>query len=344
MNILGVLPYWTIGPWPSKPIMVGSVPLQIHSFGLCVAMGLLAAFAVASFRAEKKYGESGEEVQNYALWLLIIGWPLSHVFNVLFYEPHVLKDDPLELFRVWGSISSYGGFFGGVLAYLIYTFKYNKNRLKWADMSVFGISIPWFTGRIGCATVHDHPGALVHDFWLWEKVLQPIFGGPDLWPLAVEFPARSNLTAGPRHDLGFYEAIWWGLILIVIFWLDRKPRRLGFFAALIPILYAPGRFMFDFLRVPPEMGGDIRYFGLTPAQYFSIGIFVAGIIVWTRLPKEPMEWVEYDPNAKKGKKTKKTTPAKTEAPKEAEPEVSDETDEDIAEEMARAKKEKDTNK
>ena len=302
MNILGVLPYWQFGPWPKEPLFGW---LQIHSFGLCVALGLLAAFIICSRRGERKYGVSGETIQNYAFLLVLIGWPMSHILNVLMYEPHVLKEDPLELFRVWGSISSYGGFIGGAMAFFAYTTYYNKPKLKWADMSVFGISIPWFTGRIGCASVHDHPGALAHDFWLWEKVLEPIFGGPDIWPLALEFPARANLTAGPRHDLGFYEAMWWGMILIVIFWLDRKPRKVGFFAGLIPVLYAPGRFMFDFLRVPPEMGGDARYMGLTPAQYISVLIFFAGVAVLFYIRnKPPMEWTEYDPETDPKRKKK----------------------------------------
>jgi phosphatidylglycerol:prolipoprotein diacylglycerol transferase len=290
MSLLATLPYWTLGPWH----LAG--PLTIYSFGLFVAIGLLLCFQYTSWRAEKKYGIAGEEFQNFAFFLVIIGWPLSHVFNVLFYEPFTLKTDPMELFRFWGSISSYGGLLGGLIGFTIWKVRNPKRRgMIWSDMAVFGLVVPWFFGRIGCASVHDHPGDLVYGFGLWEW-LRPIVGGPELWPLAIDFPARVNLPAGPRHDLGFYEAIWWGLILVIIVILDRKPRRLGFFSGIIPMLYAPGRFMFDFLRVPPEMGGDARYYGLTPAQYMSVGIFFLGLglLVWSR--KQPVvEWREFDP-------------------------------------------------
>ncbi len=298
MNILGLLPYWSFGPWPKEPLMLGPLPLQIHSFGLLVAVGILLTFAICAKRAETKYGASGEEFQNFALFVVMVGWPLSHVFDVLFYNPAKLLEDPLELFRFWGSISSYGGLIGGFIGYLIWVRRNpHWDRVKLAEIATFGLAVPWFFGRIGCATVHDHPGHLADaanfPFWGW---LRGIVGGPEIFPLALDFPARANLPAGPRHDLGFYEAIWWGLICVIIFWLDRKPRAKGFYIALIPMLYAPGRFLFDFLRVPPEMGGDARYLGMTPAQYMSIGIFLFGAIMWYRVKdKPPMVWTKYVP-------------------------------------------------
>lgn len=280
--ILAALPYWQFGPWPEEPFQLGPLPLQVHSFGLMVAIGLLIGFSYTAWRGEKKMGIHGERVNNFSLFLVIIGWPLSHVFNVIFYEPQKLMADPLELFRIWGSISSYGGLLGGVLAFLIWTNR-NKDvpRIDWAELGTMGLVIPWFFGRIGCATVHDHPGAIA----------------PDWWPLAIEFPSRVGFPGGPRHDLGFYEAIWWGVILITMLILDRKPRKKGFFLALIPLMYAPARFMLDFLRVPQDLGGDIRYIGLTPAQYMSIALFGVGLYMASRLRHAPMrEWEEWTPD------------------------------------------------
>lgn len=282
-SLLATLPYWHFGPWPKEPFMLGSIPLQIHSFGLLVALGLLIGIGWLSWRAERKEGISGERIQNFSLFLVFIGWPLSHVFNVIFYEPQVLLDDPLELFRVWGSISSYGGLFGGIIAFAIWTVRNpDVSRLKWGEIGTMGLVIPWFFGRLGCASVHDHPGDLAPD-----------------WPLAIAFPATSKLPAGPRHDLGFYEAIWWGLILVVMLILDRKPRRRGFYVGLIPVLYAPARFTFDFFRVPVDLGGDARYFGLTPAQYFSLALFALGLYFLYATRNNPVvEWKTYTPEKK----------------------------------------------
>lgn len=281
VNLLAALPYWKFGPWPKEPLELGPLPpIQIHSFGLLVAIGLLLGIGWLSRRAEKKEGMSGERIQNFSLFLVFIGWPLSHVFNVIFYEPHLIAEDPLELLRVWGSISSYGGLFGGIIAFFIWTAR-NQDvpRTKWLEIGTMGLVIPWFFGRLGCASVHDHPGDLAPD-----------------WFLALAFPATSKLPAGPRHDLGFYEAIWWGVILAIMLILDRKPRRRGFYVGLIPMLYAPARFAFDFLRVPADLGGDARYAGLTPAQYFSIALFMLGVFFFIRSRSNPIvEWEEYKP-------------------------------------------------
>ena len=69
------------------------------------------------------------------------------------------------------------------------------------------------------------------------------------------------------HDLGWYEFLFTGLIIVPVFLvLNRKPRQPGFFLITFLLLYIPGRFLLDFLRL-----GDARYAGLTPAQYAGGG-------------------------------------------------------------------------
>ena len=77
------------------------------------------------------------------------------------------------------------------------------------------------------------------------------------------------------HDLGLYEAIWaCSLIPIVYFLNKKKPRFPGFFLAFIPMYYGPIRFCFDYLRT-----NDVRYIGLTPAQYGALMLFLIGTAV-----------------------------------------------------------------
>ena len=69
-------------------------------------------------------------------------------------------------------------------------------------------------------------------------------------------------------------------------WRSAHPGRLtGWVAA----VYGPARFAFDFLRETEAGKGvstpDLRYFGLTAAQYFSLAIFAAGVYLLVRKPK-----------------------------------------------------------
>jgi prolipoprotein diacylglyceryltransferase len=70
----------------------------------------------------------------------------------------------------------------------------------------------------------------------------------------------------------------------VLFLVDRKPRRPGTIVGVIATLYAPVRFLMDYLRLEVT---DPRYLGLTFAQWTSaltlaIGLFMLGRVVVTR--------------------------------------------------------------
>jgi phosphatidylglycerol:prolipoprotein diacylglycerol transferase len=110
---------------------------------------------------------------------------------------------------------------------------------------------------MGCTTAHDHPGC-PSQFWL-----------------AVRFPD------GPRHDLGFYEFLLCFLWLPLVYWLGRKkkvddPPRGTLMHAML-VAYAVPRFFLDFLRAYDLAYRDVRYAGLTPAQYGCIFFTIVGI-------------------------------------------------------------------
>ena len=277
MSLLAAIPYdaFMFGPWKIWG------PLKIQSFGLLVAVGLLITFAMTARRAERQFGISGEEFQNFGMFLVVFGWCFSHVFNVVFYEPEKVMEDPLILLKVWGSISSYGGLLGGIIAAFIYKWRHPKaNFPALVDIGAYGLTFAWMFGRFGCASVHDHPGHTT-DFFLGIQ-----------W-----------IDGTIRHDLGFYEALWWIVIVAVVLIADRTPRAVGFFPALVATMYAPARFFLDFLRVPPDLGGDIRYFGLTPGQYSSIVLFILGLYLWYRIKDKPVNvWVQYKPETQSADK------------------------------------------
>jgi phosphatidylglycerol---prolipoprotein diacylglyceryl transferase len=95
-------------------------------------------------------------------------------------------------------------------------------------------------------------------------------GRPSGLPLAIRFPD------GPRHDLGFYELLYTGLVLLpTVLVLVRRPHRPGTILASLALLYAPARFLGDFLRNVDLPSADLRYAGLTFAQYACL--LLAGV-------------------------------------------------------------------
>jgi len=108
-----------------------------------------------------------------------------------------------------------------------------------------GLWLGWGIGRVGCFLIHDHPGTLSH------------------FMLAVKYPG------GARFDLGLMESIL-GFLLFGIFALlfSRLTKiRSGLVVGWSVACYAVARFFLDFLRATDLPGSDVRYGGLTPAQW-----------------------------------------------------------------------------
>jgi phosphatidylglycerol:prolipoprotein diacylglycerol transferase len=224
-----------------------------HVFGFLVGVGVLAGASVAKRRAQR-VGLDPRVMTSFILYIVVIGFIGSHVFERLAYDPARVLREPWDLLMPWRSMSSFGGFGSALAGAFIWKARRGMNITLPLDQVAFGMPVAWLFGRTGCFFVHDHPGALTQFF------------------LGVRDYRYGSLVVGQRHDLGLYEALWSAAVIPLFFYLDREPRPEGFFIGLIAVLYSPFRFGLDFLRA-----ADATYFGLTPAQYASAVSLIAGI-------------------------------------------------------------------
>lgn len=254
-------------PYPDfGPLKLG--PLEIHAFGVLVAIGILLGSWV-TIRHARKRGLDLDLLRSAITWLLVAGFVCAHFMALFAYEPERVVREPWSILMFWSGLASYGGFIGAFLGLYLYTRRRKVAFGPYADVVALGLIPGWFFGRLGCYTAHDHMGRAT-DFFL-----------------AVKYPASSKCIqmAGGKfsacHDLGFYEV----LLMIAFFgifeWLRRLDLRPGRIAALLGLLYAPVRFGFDFLRIL-----DVRYGGLTPGQYASILVFGLCVYALTRPPSD----------------------------------------------------------
>ena len=223
---------------------------SVAAFGVLVVLGVAAGIRFAQVRA-RALGVSEREINAAMAWALIAGLLGSHLFTLL-TEPNAMRHGVRGLFEFWNGMSAFGGFFGALLGLSIH---FRRRRRPWlveADILVEALVVGWIFGRLGCTLVHDH------------------IGRPSEFALALRFPD------GPRHDLGLYELLYTALVLApAVVAIGRRPRRPGTSVWVIALLYAPARFLADFLRNTDLPGADARYLGLTPAQYACI--LLAGI-------------------------------------------------------------------
>ena len=233
-------------PYVQLPV-VRVLGQPIHPFTWLLGLGMLLCYVLAQRRV-RAVGLYAPVSAVGLAWITAGGFIGAHVFEVVAYYPERLLQNPLSLVAIWDGISSFGGFIGGTIAFEIYCRRQGVWMLAYLDALVFGFAPGWIVARGGCFVSHDHPG-LASDFFL-----------------AVAYPG------GPRHDLGFYEMLLAAAITLVLYLQPRRRRFVGFYTALVLSLYAPARFLLDFLRT-----GDRRYLGLTPAQYLCV--VMLGIVV-----------------------------------------------------------------
>jgi phosphatidylglycerol:prolipoprotein diacylglycerol transferase len=251
-----MIPYLDI-----PPIELPIFGFKIHAFGVLVAIGVILGDRIV-VRHGAKRGLDPRDVRYLNARMVIGGFIMAHLVSVIFYFPERIKESPLVLINVFAGLSSFGGFLGAFLTYLYLTRKEEIPRLPYADAVALGLSVGWIFGRLGCTTAHDHPGRRT-DFFL-----------------AVRYPE------GPRHDLGFYELLFTIALTLILFRFASKPRRAGHVIGLAATLYAPVRFLLDFLRATDTTHPDTRVLGLTPAQFACIGLAALG--VWLLRRKTPV--------------------------------------------------------
>jgi phosphatidylglycerol:prolipoprotein diacylglycerol transferase len=260
-------------------------PIPIHVFGILVATGVYIGISLARWRA-KKLGLDAATLESFITWMLAAGFIGAHVLDVIFYHPEVLKTRPYSILFLWESLSSFGGFIGAFTGILLWKRFRGKGvaLLPMADciLSVFPIS--WIFGRAGCAIVHDHPG-------MYTSATNP---------LAVAYPD------GPKYDLGLLEMMFAVVLSIIVASLWRRKTRVGLYVVLTSMLYAPVRFAMDFLRIRDGGDADIRYVGLTMAQWSCVALFLLGGSVLVKMlrtpPAPPVEEHPTKPAKKKGKR------------------------------------------
>jgi phosphatidylglycerol:prolipoprotein diacylglycerol transferase len=273
-------------------------PLPIHPFGLLVALGVVVGVELAKRRG-RSLDLPTDELSSFIGWMLVAGFIGGHVLDEIFYHPAQMIEAPWSLLYLWAGLSSFGGFTGALLGVVLWKFfemtpVLNIGRfftivrpgrratplriLPYADVILAVFPVAWVFGRMGCTVVHDHPGLQAG---AWMPLSVAYGAGP------VESFGFFELRHGnvPRYDLGFLEMLFAVLVSLVFAATWKKRLPIGWYAAVLPIIYAPVRFGLDFLRLDDPAGGDLRYGSLTPAQWACLALFLGGLFLFSRVSR-----------------------------------------------------------
>lgn len=239
-----MIPYFELTTIPLGPI-------RIQVWGLFVALGILVALVVGMMEVRRRGLKSGVFL-DLAAWLVLTGIVGGRLVYAA-YEPTAFARQPLAILRLWdGGMSIFGGFFGAGLAAAIFAWRRRLAIWPYLEAAAFALPLGCAIGRLGCFLIHDHPGV-----------------ASSVW-FAVAYPG------GPRLDHGLLLACL-NLAIFGLFLIWRALGRQVSWLAAYLLLYGTARFVLDFWRAWDLPQSDVRWSGLTPAQYGSLILVLGGL-------------------------------------------------------------------
>lgn len=235
---------------------------QLPTFGLMVALGLLAAAYVmqADFR---RRGMSADAyfIIGVAGLAGLVGARLYHVLE----SPREFFADPWPMLWSRYGFAWFGGFIGGFAALVMLARKSRVPLLEFLDIASPAAAAGYAIGRIGCLLSGDGD-----------------YGKPTTLPWGMSFPHGVVPTTERVHPTPIYEFVVWMAIAAFLWRMGTKalkgPKAKGEIFCNYLILTGVARFLVEFIRINPR-----SFFGLTNAQAASLVSIVFGMVLLWRL-------------------------------------------------------------
>lgn len=171
--------------------------------------------------------------------------------------------EPWRVFAVWeGGMSAYGALLFGAAASCWYARRQGIPVRRLAAAISLPLLLGDAVGRLGGAASHMYPGR------------------------PTTFPVSYVLDGVSRHEVGIELSFASLLGFFIISRLERitQEQRSNVTASMVLLWYSLSRLLLDFLRAADLPQSDVRYGGLTLAQYFAIAGLFLGLVLLARVP------------------------------------------------------------
>lgn len=270
---------------PFDPILFQIGPVTLRWYGVLIVTGILLAAWVAARYVERK-GQSGDELWDLLLWILIPGLIGARLYYVFIQSPRgpdglgYYLSNPWAILQIWsGGIHIFGAFIFGGIAAVLYMRRKGLPALIYLDAIALGLPLGQAIGR-------------------WANFInQELYGPPTTlpWGLKIDQHARiapyNDMATYPLdtlfHPLFLYESLWNFIGFGLLFWISRRFERSlrpGDLLLLYTIWYPTGRFMLEFIRT------DSWFFPGTPfnaVHLLSAIAVIASIVILVRRHSRP---------------------------------------------------------
>jgi phosphatidylglycerol:prolipoprotein diacylglycerol transferase len=229
-------------------------PVTVHTYGISVALGLTAAFAI-TIRLSRSYGFGYQQVIDMGFVGIIAGVVGSRLLFVLIHPSHFWAR-PLEILEIWegglvfsGGLVTVGGFM------LFYSRRHPLPFLRIGDLWTPGVALGQAIGSIGCFMAGCCYGRPLYAPW------RVVFTNPNsLAPLNI-----------PLHPAQIYSALSGFLIAAVLLVLHRRKKFEGRILLWFLILHSTSSLLVERFR------GDSR--GVISGTEMSVTQLIALVLL-----------------------------------------------------------------
>ena len=238
------------------PILLKIGPLEIPSYGLCLATGILLGWIY--FNRQFRTDPNREIISSLITYSVLAGFLGARVNYILEHTSDIASfADFFGMFFSRSGLTVYGGILAGIGFGYYYSRRHGLPTIQIMDAGAPGICIGYFFGRLGCHLSGDGD-----------------YGIPSNLPWAMGYPNGTVPTPpGVRvHPAPIYEMILYALIFAILVHLKRKQPAPGRIFALFLILAGIERFFIEFIRLNRPL-----LLGLTEAQIVSVVLVFLGV-------------------------------------------------------------------
>jgi len=271
----------------------------IGTYGVMIALGLIAALSLASWRAKRR-GLSADAFFDMTFVAVISGFVFARILFIALNWQAFL-DNPKALILSRTGFVFLGGLVGAIACTTLYVRWKKLPAMAMADLAAPSLALAHAFGRLGChfagccfGGVCGVPGIGIH---LHRHEMpgstDPWTGGPEPFFNAFEEHLEQGLIpAGASESLAVWpiqlmEAA--GLLALVAFllWFASKPRRPGQTLALYLGLYGVLRFVLEYFRGDSGRGFLVPDL-VSTSQAISLALIPAAVAVWAWSRRQPV--------------------------------------------------------
>lgn len=231
--------------------------IKIYSYGLMIAVGILAA-GLYFLKVAKKRGYDEDHLFN-AIIISVISGVLGGKLLYIIVEIKTIIENPSILLDFGNGFVIYGAIILGAVGLMLYCKKKRWNLLEIFDCAVPGVALAQGFGRIGCFLAGCCYGRET-----------------DMW-FGVEFPVDSLAPSGVHlHPTQLYSSAFDFALAVFLILYARNNKVNGRVVGMYLIIYSVGRFLVEFLRNDPRGAVGV----LTTSQFIAIGTLILGIVLY----------------------------------------------------------------